>query len=133
MAKPNGQVEVPPGGGAAFLAPLPVSRLWGVGPKSARALRDDGPRDRRRHRARRIPRRWSAGSGPSGRDLWEQANAIDPRPVIPDREAKSIGAEDTFDEDLTGVEALRAARARAGAAGRAPAAPRPACARGRCS
>jgi DNA polymerase-4 len=44
--------------------------------------------------------------GPSGRDLWEQANAIDPRPVIPDREAKSIGAEDTFDQDLTGVAAL---------------------------
>ena len=44
--------------------------------------------------------------GPSGRALWEQANAIDPRPVIPDRDAKSIGAEDTFDEDLSGVEAL---------------------------
>ena len=38
MAKPNGQLEVPPGGGVAFLARLPVSRLWGVGPKSARTL-----------------------------------------------------------------------------------------------
>ena len=37
--------------------------------------------------------------GPGGRELWEQANAIDDRPVIPDREAKSIGAEETFDED----------------------------------
>ena len=97
---------MPPGGGAAFLAPLPVSRLWGVGPKSARALATDGPRDRRRHRRGSDPEALVRKLGPSGRDLWEQANAIDPRPVIPDREAKSIGAEDTFDEDLTGVAAL---------------------------
>jgi DNA polymerase-4 len=56
--------------------------------------------------ARRDPEALSRKLGPSGRDLWEQANAIDPRPVVPDREAKSIGAEDTFDEDLTGAEAL---------------------------
>ena len=63
MAKPNGQVEVPADGGAAFLAPLPVSRLWGVGPKSARALATMGFDDRRRHRRGRIRRRWCAGSG----------------------------------------------------------------------
>jgi DNA polymerase-4 len=40
------------------------------------------------------------------RDLWDLARGIDPRPVVPDREAKSIGAEDTFDEDLAGREAL---------------------------
>ena len=105
MAKPNGQVEVPPGGGAAFLAPLPASRLWGVGPKSARALAAMGL-ETIGDIARRDPDALVRKLGPSGRDLWEQANAIDPRPVIPDREAKSIGAEDTFDEDLTGVAAL---------------------------
>src|SRR3954447_16517983 len=36
MAKPNGQLEVPADGGAAFLAPLPVARLPGIGPKSAK-------------------------------------------------------------------------------------------------
>jgi DNA polymerase-4 len=41
-----------------------------------------------------------------GRDLWELAQGIDPRPVVPDREAKSIGSEDTFDEDLAGIDAL---------------------------
>ena len=105
MAKPNGQVEVPADGGAAFLAPLPVSRLWGVGPKSARTLATMGFEtvgDIARHDPEALVRRL----GPSGRALWEQANAIDPRPVIPDRDAKSIGAEDTFDEDLSGVEAL---------------------------
>ena len=105
LAKPNGQVEVPPGGGAAFLAPLPVSRLWGVGPKSARtlaAMELETVGDI----ARRDPAALERRLGPSGRSLWEQANAIDPRPVIPDRDAKSIGAEDTFDEDLSAVDAL---------------------------
>jgi len=105
LAKPNGQVEVPPGGGAAFLAPLPVSRLWGVGPKSARTL---AAMDLETvgDIARRDPAALERRLGPSGRSLWEQANAIDPRPVIPDRDAKSIGAEDTFDEDLSAVDAL---------------------------
>jgi DNA polymerase-4 len=44
--------------------------------------------------------------GSSGRHLWELAQGIDSREVVPDREAKSVGAEDTFDEDLTGLEAL---------------------------
>src|SRR6202000_1807686 len=38
LAKPNGQLEVPADGGAAFLAPLPVGRIPGIGPKSARVL-----------------------------------------------------------------------------------------------
>ena len=105
LAKPNGQLEVPPDGGAAFLAPLPVSRLWGVGPKSARALATMGL-ETVGDIARRDPDELVRRLGPSGRALWEQANAIDPRPVVPDRDAKSIGAEETFDEDLAGAEAL---------------------------
>ena len=42
LRKPDGLVVVPPGGEAAFLAPLPISRLWGVGGKTAEALRDFG-------------------------------------------------------------------------------------------
>jgi DNA polymerase IV len=38
--------------------------------------------------------------------LWELACGIDPRPVVPDREAKSIGAEDTFEEDLADKAAM---------------------------
>jgi len=105
MAKPNGQLEVRPGGGAAFLAPLPVARLWGVGPKSARTL---AAMDLETvgDIARRDPDALERRLGPSGRSLWEQANAIDPRPVIPDRDAKSIGAEETFDDDLSSVDEL---------------------------
>ncbi|HVE85758.1 MAG TPA: DNA polymerase IV, partial [Myxococcales bacterium] len=45
--------------------------------------------------------------GNSGRHLWELAHGLDDRDVIPDAQAKSIGAEDTFEEDLQGVQALR--------------------------
>jgi DNA polymerase-4 len=105
MAKPNGQLEVPLDGGAAFLAPLPASRLWGVGPKSVRALATMGL-ETAGDIARRDPEDLVRRLGPSGRSLWEQANAIDPRPVIPDRDAKSIGAEETFDDDLVGADTL---------------------------
>jgi DNA polymerase-4 len=105
LAKPNGQLEVPAGGAAAFLAPLPVSRLWGVGPKSARHLATLGIATAG-DLAAQDPAYLERRLGPGGRDLWEQARAIDPRPVVPDREAKSIGAEDTFDNDLAGAAAL---------------------------
>ncbi len=44
LAKPNGQYEVPPGTAKTFLAPLPVSRLWGVGPKTEETLKGLGLR-----------------------------------------------------------------------------------------
>ena len=106
LAKPNGQLEVPADGAAAFLAPLPVGRIPGIGPKSGRHLQAMGIAtigDLAQQDPAYLERRF----GPSGRALWERAHAIDPRPVIPDRDAKSVGAEETFDEDLTGVEALR--------------------------
>jgi len=106
LAKPNGQLEVAPDGGAAFLAPLPVGRIPGVGPKSAQQLRAMGiltVGDLAAQEPGFLERRL----GPGGRELWERAHGIDPRPVIADRDAKSIGAEDTFDEDLAGAEALR--------------------------
>ena len=68
MAKPDGQLEVPPDGGAAFLAPLPVSRLWGVGPKSARALATMGL-EIVGDIARRDPDDLVRRLGPSGRAL----------------------------------------------------------------
>ncbi|MGA9523413.1 MAG: DNA polymerase IV [Myxococcaceae bacterium] len=105
-AKPNGQKEIPADQTLAFLAPLPVGRLWGVGPKAEEALKRAGL-----HTVGDIARqdlRWLEDRfGGSGRHLWELANGIDDRPVVPDREAKSIGAEDTFEDDLEGLEALK--------------------------
>jgi DNA polymerase IV len=98
LAKPNGQKEVPAGGTRDFIAPLPISRLWGVGKKTEAALL---ALDLRRVAdiAAADPA-WLERQVPGGRGLWELACGIDPRPVVPDREAKSIGAEDTFEMDL---------------------------------
>ncbi len=104
LAKPNGQQEVPAGQTRAFIAPLPVARLWGVGRKTEAQLLELGFRlvgDIAAADPDWLDRRVSGG-----RDLWELAQGIDPRPVVPDREAKSIGSEDTFDEDLAGIDAL---------------------------
>ncbi len=103
-AKPNGQKEVPAQQTVTFLAPLPVGRLWGVGQKTEAALHALGLRtvgDIAASNPDHLERHISGG-----RNLWELARGIDPRPVVPDREAKSIGAEDTFDQDLAGREAL---------------------------
>src|SRR5438046_837729 len=82
---------------AASLGRLPVGRLWGVGPKAEarlRAMSITTIGDLARAGAAALQRRL----GDAGRELWSLAQGIDPRPVVPDREAKSIGAEDTFEE-----------------------------------
>jgi DNA polymerase-4 len=106
LAKPNGQREVRPEETVAFLAGLPVSRLWGVGPKTEEALKVAGLRTIGDVAARE-PEWLEERLGSSGRHLWELSQGIDSREVVPDRAAKSVGAEDTFEEDLTGVDALK--------------------------
>jgi DNA polymerase-4 len=105
LAKPNGQKEVPAGSEKAFLAPLPVSRLWGVGEKTEAQLLQLGLKTIGDIAAK--DREWLLTRlGDSGAFFWELSHGIDDRVVIPDRAAKSIGAEDTFEEDLFGVQAL---------------------------
>lgn len=105
FAKPDGQHEVPEGAGKAFLAPLPVSRLWGVGPKTEAVLHGHGLKTIGEVALR--DREWlERRLGSWGPHLWELSLGLDDRPVVPDREAKSVGAQDTFEEDLRGEEAL---------------------------
>jgi DNA polymerase IV len=98
--------EVPAGGHQEFLDGLEVRRLWGVGPATAEKLEQIGIR---RVRDVRLcdPQRLHARLG---RNLSEHLIALahgrDDRPVVPDRESKSIGNEDTFAEDLTTPEDL---------------------------
>ncbi len=105
LGKPDGLVEVPAGGVRAFLAPLPVSRLWGVGPVTEGALRRAGIGtigELAAAEAALVQR----ALGDQGLELQLRARGEDPRPVVPDAEAKSVGAEETFEEDLRGEEAL---------------------------
>jgi DNA polymerase IV len=106
LRKPDGLV-VAPDDAADFLAPLPVERMWGIGPKSAPRLRDAGFHtlgDLARADEKRLERLMGSW-GPEVRLL---ARGIDPRPVVPDGEAKTIGAEETFEVDLTSREEIEA-------------------------
>jgi DNA polymerase-4 len=107
LEKPDGFVIVAPEAVQAFLDPLPVERLWGVGRVASQSLHTIGvhtiaqlrqlPLDALRDRF-----------GASGEHLWELAHGQDPRPVIPDHEAKSISHETTFAVDIGDREVLRA-------------------------
>jgi DNA polymerase-4 len=105
VAKPNGQREVSPGEVRAFLEPLPVGRLWGVGPKLEERLHGLGLRTIG-DLARAEPSWLERKLGNGGLSLRALSFGEDPREVVPDRQAKSIGAEDTFEEDLAGPDAL---------------------------
>ncbi len=106
LDKPDGLVVVPEEGVRAFLRPLPISRLWGVGPKTAERLARLGARtigDIASRRAEDL----RAALGEVGEHLWRLARGIDERPVVPESEPKSLGAEVTFDEDHDDPELVR--------------------------
>src|SRR5512145_183570 len=106
LGKPDGLVEVPAGGVAAFLAPLPVGRLWGVGRVTEEALRRIGIATIG-DLARTPDVALAAAVGAThAHDLKGLARGEDPREVVPDEAARSIGAEDTFGEDRAGASAL---------------------------
>lgn len=92
-AKPDGMISVPIGGELAFLHPLPVERLWGVGPVTTRRLHDQGIATIGDLSARSLP--WLAELlGPaSARHLYALAWARDPRRVERRRPRRSIGAQ----------------------------------------
>lgn len=101
-AKPDGLLVVPPDQVEAFLAPLPVIELWGVGPALAERLRKIGVETAGElaETPESLLRR-AVGAAASGR-LRDLARGIDSRQVTPQRQEKSIGHENTF-----GVDVLR--------------------------
>jgi DNA polymerase-4 len=105
LCKPNGLLEVPRGQVREFLAPLPASRLWGVGPRTDEQLQRLGLR-KIGDVARADPSYLEAQLGSIGPWLHDLANGIDDRSVEPGVDAKSVGAEETFEEDLEGEDLL---------------------------
>ena len=92
--------EAPPGQEAAFLAPLPVRALPGVGPRSAERLASLGI-----HRigdlARETEETLVRMFGRYGRELHRHALGLDDSPVVPEHEIKSISQETTFARDIS--------------------------------
>jgi DNA polymerase-4 len=106
MDKPDGLKVVPPGAEAAFLAPLPVRALWGVGPKAEEALAAMGIAtigELARADAAALTERF----GVRGEWFQRMARGEDDEPVQTERERKSVGAETTFPQDLPDGPELR--------------------------
>jgi len=104
--KPDGLTVIAPGRVEPFLQQLPVDALWGVGPVTAKKLRDRGI-DRLvdvRAADMQLLRETVGGLADWLRQL---AHGVDDRPVVPNREAKSSGTENTYPEDLTDADAIR--------------------------
>ena len=105
LRKPDGLVVVAPGAEAEFLAPLPISRLWGVGEKTAARLSEFGvhtigdlaalPEDL-------LARRF----GRNGPVLAQRARGVDPSPVSAADPARSVSHEHTFHVDTADPEVL---------------------------
>jgi DNA polymerase-4 len=106
LRKPDALVVVPPGTEAAFLAPLGVERLWGVGPKSAEHLRALGLRTIGDVQAAPFDRLVDVLGLRAASHYRALSLGDDDRPVDPSREAKSIGSESTFEADRVGKEPL---------------------------
>ncbi|WP_460682175.1 DNA polymerase IV [Nesterenkonia populi] len=99
-AKPDGLLLVPPAARLRFLHSLPVNALWGVGAKTAAALEQIGLRTV--EQVAQTPREaLKQRFGATGEHLHDLAWGHDSRPVTPHREEKSIGAEETFEADLS--------------------------------
>jgi DNA polymerase-4 len=104
QAKPDGIFQVPEVADD-FLLPLPLKRLWGVGPVTLRELQSLGLRTV--GDLRTVERSFlEARFGQAGALLFRLARGEDSRQVLPQREMKSIGHEDTFDKDLWQVESM---------------------------
>jgi DNA polymerase-4 len=107
-AKPDGLLEVPPGRVRAFLDPLPVGRLWGVGPVTEAALVAAGLRTV--GDVARAPRAALVGAvGRAAEPLARLARGEDARLVEPDRDARSYGEEGTFAADTRDERRIRGA------------------------
>lgn len=106
MHKPDGLTVIDRANVDRILPPLPVERLWGVGPRTLEKMHRLGLRtvaDLRRFGIDRLKQHF----GETGEHYHRLAHGIDTRAVVPDHEAKSIGQEQTFDHDIADPQYVR--------------------------
>jgi DNA polymerase-4 len=104
--KPDGLTVIAPSRVERFLQKLPVEKLWGVGPVTAGKLRAAGITLLTDVRAASDDvLRGAVGS--QAEALWRYANGEDDRPVVPDRETKSVSCETTYSTDLSELSVIR--------------------------
>ncbi len=106
LSKPNGLVVVQAEDVPGFLAPLPVSRMWGVGAVTERKLGEAGIKTIG-DLASADPGWLERMLGKQGPRMWELAHGVDHREVQVSRQPKSVSNETTFEEDTTDLAALR--------------------------
>jgi DNA polymerase-4 len=104
--KPDGLTVIAPDRVEPFLRQLPVDALWGVGPVTAQKLRTKGIERLVDVRTADVELLRSA-VGSLADWLRQLANGVDDRPVVPNREVKSSGSENTYPEDLTDIDTIR--------------------------
>ncbi len=105
LDKPRGFAMLGRAEAMSFLAPKPISIIFGVGKVTQERLARDGFRtiaDVQKHDERELMRRLGA----EGQRLSRLARGIDIRKVVPDRDAKSVSAETTFDTDISALRPL---------------------------
>lgn len=100
LGKPDGLLVVPPEQAVSWLAPLPVSRLWGAGPKTQARLHAAGY-NTIGDLATTDPGTLEQQLGSMGRHFHALANARDPRQVARSHSAKSMGSDRTLNHDIT--------------------------------
>ena len=105
--KPDGLLVVAPEHTVAFLAQLPVDRLWGVGTRTSQVLQGAGLATVGDLARTPLPRLHALVGTAAGTHLKQLATGHDPRPVTPVREEKSLGAERTFQVDVAETAQLK--------------------------
>lgn len=102
QAKPNGELEIPRERVMPFLSPLSISKIPGIGEKTFHLLRSMGIANI--DTLSRMPVEMVERLlGKNGIIIWKKANGIDPAPVEPYSERKSISSETTFEQDTINI------------------------------
>lgn len=106
QGKPNNFFVIPPGKGAVFVAGLPIEKFHGVGPATAARMHSLGIRTGADLAAMSLDE-MIAKFGRSAEYWFVLSRGVDHREVMPNRERKSVGAEDTFRDDIATIEKAR--------------------------